>query len=62
MRKIMEISNSRCTLKAYHDPGKLNPYKVYRVYYDRGWHKRKLNEYADFNSILCFIKEYMWEK
>ena len=39
---------------------KFNPYKVYQKWYEpeKGWHRKKLNEYADPRSALFFIANY----
>lgn len=34
---------------------KCNEYKVYYRWYDCGWHKRKLAEYADMRSVLAHL-------
>lgn len=32
-----------------------NPYKLYRKWYDMGWHQRKVVEYQDFESVLWHL-------
>lgn len=32
-----------------------NPYRLYRKYYDKGWHRKKIAEYADAESVLWHI-------
>lgn len=39
-------------------PAQRNPYQLYSKWYEQGWHKRKLVEYANFYSVLCWLKEY----
>ena len=34
---------------------KLNQYKLYKKWYDHGWHKQKIAEYADLQSILWHL-------
>lgn len=35
--------------------GSVNPYKLYHKWYDRGWHKKKVVEYGDFESVLYYL-------
>lgn len=39
---------------------KCNPYKVYQKWCEptKGWHRKKLNEFADSRSALFFIANY----
>lgn len=39
----------------YDTAAKRNPYKLYQKWYDMGWHKRKVVEYADFQSVLWHL-------
>lgn len=32
-----------------------NPYKLYQKWYDMGWHRTKVIEYADFQSVLWYL-------
>lgn len=34
---------------------KRNPYKLYEKWYDMGWHRKKLAEYGDMDSVLMHI-------
>lgn len=38
---------------------KVNPYLVYRKWYDMGWHKKKLTAYADYRSAVWLAAEIM---
>lgn len=35
-----------------------NPYKVYNVWYNGGYHRRKLAEYGNFVSVIEFLRQY----
>ncbi len=39
----------------YDSTAKRNPYKLYRKWYDMGWHRKKETEYDDFQSVLWHI-------
>lgn len=32
-----------------------NPYKLYEKYYDNGWHRKKITEYSDIDSVLFHL-------
>ena len=60
-RKIFECSfGGQYVVIIYHD-GETNPFRIYRKYWNGGWHKKILEKYADFNSCLCFIDSYYRE-
>ena len=39
-------------------PSRRNPYQLYHKWYDRGWHQRKLVEYANFLSVIYWLEQY----
>ena len=43
----------------YDDKAKNNPYRVYRRYWDRGWHKRLLAKYGNLSSCTAYIHTYV---
>lgn len=55
-RKVMEINDNGIKYVVIrHFETFLNPYKVYRVYWNDGWHRINVAEYADMNSCLCYL-------
>lgn len=60
-RKIMEMNDRNnhyiCILDT---TAKHNPYKIYRKWYDDGWHRKKVNEYGDFQSVLWYILQTVY--
>lgn len=41
----------------FDDTAKTNPYKMYFTHYTNGTkHKKKVEEYADLYSCLCYLK------
>lgn len=60
-RKIMEMNDMNnhyiCILDT---TAKRNPYKIYRKWYDDGWHRKKVNEYGDFQSVLWYILQTVY--
>ena len=35
-----------------------NPYRLYSQWYDHGWHKKLLEKYANFFSVVEWLREY----
>lgn len=38
-------------------PGRRNAYQLYRIWWDQGTHKKKVAEYANYESVLYFLLE-----
>lgn len=34
-----------------------NPYKLYKKWYDQGWHRKKIVEYQDLDSVIFHIMQ-----
>ena len=37
-----------------------NPYKLYRKWWDGGWHRAKVVEYGDFESVLWHLLQTVY--
>lgn len=62
-RKIAEICEKGVRLVMIHDEkDKCNPYKVYRKYWNSGWHKKQLSKWGDFLSAWQFMYEFYWKE
>ena len=62
-RKIAEICEKGVRLVMIHDEkDKYNPYKVYRKWWETGWHKKQLSKWGDFLSAWQFMYEYYWKE
>ena len=33
----------------------INPYRIYRKWYEYGWHRELVTKYADFDSVLYWL-------
>lgn len=44
----------------YDSSAKRNPYKLYEKWYDLGWHRKKVVEYEDFQSILWHLLQTLY--
>lgn len=58
-RKIMEINEGRWHLVCIKAEGVNNPYRLYRVWWDGGNHRKLLAKYADIESIMCWLYDHM---
>lgn len=61
--KIMDINMMNGSGKficIYDSAAKFNPFKLYLKWYSpgTGWHRKKLADYADTQSVLCHIATY----
>ena len=55
-RKVMDVSAGGYGIVCIHDEeAKRNPYKLYRVWYDRGKHQKKITEYDNFASVAAHL-------
>ena len=55
-RKVIDISEGgRRFVCQYTDKVKYNPYRLYELTYDRGWHRKQIAKYADFYSVLWHL-------
>lgn len=55
-KKVMEIwDNAIHYVVIKHLDTNRNPYKVYRLYYESGWHRIKINEFQDLLSCQYFL-------
>lgn len=61
-KKIIDVNEGKCHLVCIQDTSPLttNPYQVYIVISPTGApvRKRLLIKYADFISVLCFIRDF----
>lgn len=55
-RKVMDIKEGgRRFIVLHMDNVKYNPYRIYELTYDRGWHRKQIAKYGDFCSVLCHL-------
>ena len=67
--KVLDIQENGVHLICIRDDkAKVNPYRLYKVWYDEGWHRKQEVRYADFLSIMHHIHEeytkgrYSWAR
>jgi len=57
--KVLDVCESGCWLICVKDcTGKMNPYRLYRKYYEpgKGYRRKMVAKYADFISVICAIR------
>lgn len=55
-RKVMDIMLHGKRYICIKDlTAKCNPYKLYEAFWNGGWHRKKITEYEDMDSILCHL-------
>lgn len=60
MKKIGELRTKEVHFVIYHDEkAKYNPHKIYKKWYDKGWHKTLLEAYEDLYSCVLYIEDYV---
>lgn len=60
MKKIGELNTTSIHFVIYYDErDKYNHYKIYKKYWDNGWHRKLLDKYADLYSVTWLINEYV---
>lgn len=57
IRKILELNACGLHLVGYYEEGKVNPWRLYRTYWDGGKHRRLIAKYGCFHSISCHIHD-----
>ena len=62
-RKVAEVCERGVRLIMIHDQkDKYNHYKVYRKWWDTGWHKKQLSKWGDFLSAWQYMYEFYWKE
>ena len=54
-RKVLEISDGSYQYICIKTSEKINPYRLYRVWWDGTYHRRLVEKYADMGSVLMRI-------
>lgn len=55
-RKVMEMDyNDKWYVCIEDSTANTNPYKLYEKWYDGGWHRKKVIEFGNFDSILFYL-------
>lgn len=58
-RKVLEINDGGAHLVCIKYNGEVNPFRLYRVWWDYGWHRKEITRYGDLTSIMHHATEYV---
>ena len=62
-RKVAEICEKGVRLIMICDEKDMcNPYKVYRKWWETGWHKKQLGKWGNFLSAWQYMYEFYWKE
>ena len=62
-RQIMKISEENMHfICVKDDKQRFNPYRIYETWYDRGNHRKLVISYADFASVLEYLRQTALER
>ena len=56
-RKILEISEGKWQYVCIKTDEEINPYRLYRVWWDRGNHRKLITRYGEFGSIMWTLHQ-----
>lgn len=65
MAKTHKVMDIQCGKKQYfciEDRSKVNWYYLYEKWYDNGWHRKRIAEYADMSSVLMHLLQINYLK
>lgn len=60
MKKIGELNALAGLFVLYYDPEDRNHYKLYKKWYDKGWHKKLIEKYANLSSCTDYIANFIY--
>lgn len=52
-RKILDISYNGYKYRGYKTDDQVNPFRLYEVWWNMGEHKKLIEKYSDFYSMMC---------
>lgn len=57
-RKVLDINeNGEHIICIKDDSTGFNPYRVYEIWWNGGWHRKQIAKYQDFTSVLYRITD-----
>ena len=62
MKKIGELKTKTAWLVIYHEPGKTNPYRIVRKWYDGGWHVKTEESYGELTSAVIWLYSFVMKE
>ena len=58
-RQVLEINENGLHIVCIKDDDKSNKYRLYKVWWEQGKHRKQIAKYDDFESILWHIHQLM---
>ena len=53
------VSRAMTIILYYDDKAKSNPYRIYKKYWDNGWHKKLIEKYENLASCTWWIAHFI---
>lgn len=62
-RKVLDLNAGNLHLVGYFhtEPGTVNPWRLYKVWYDNGYHKKLVDKWANFISLMEQVHSLVWD-
>ena len=57
-RKVLEVSDGNMQFVCIKTDEAMNQYRLYRVWWDAGHHRKLIEKYADMASVMCWLRDY----
>ncbi len=58
-QKILSVNHGSTRIECIQVNRKTNPFIIRLVWYDgEGWHRRQMNRYQDFASVLAYLLDF----
>lgn len=59
-KKVLELNDNGIIIECVKDYTQAyNPYRVYRKWWDGGWHRKQMERYSNIESVLCWAADEM---
>lgn len=60
--KIMEVNDCGIHLECIKTDDQNNPYRLYRVWWNQGNHRKLIDKYGDFHSVIEWMYQNIKQK
>lgn len=59
-RKVLTINENGLHLECIKHYDEATPYRLYKVWWNGGWHRKEVIRLRSFNSVLTFVSSHQW--
>lgn len=56
--KVLDLTADGKSFFCVYTKGDKNPYRLYRKWWNNGWHRKQVARYANFASVLFWLTDY----